>query len=183
VLEVLRQPLEEGCARIARAARTAVFPARFMLVAAMNPCPCGFLGDPIRQCRCTPTQVDRYAGRISGPLRDRIDLVVQVLPVPARALAETAPAEASAIIRQRVSTARGRQTYGLNARLEGRALRERARPDAAGARLLERAAERFGLSARGHDRVLRVSRTIADLAGEAAVAREHIAEALQFRLN
>jgi magnesium chelatase family protein len=183
VLEVLRQPLEEGCARIARAARTSVFPARFMLVAAMNPCPCGFLGDPIRACRCTPTQVDRYAGRISGPLRDRIDLVVQVAPVPARALAEMAPAEASAAIRGRVSAARGRQLHGLNARLEGRALRDHARPDAAGARLLERAAERFGLSARGHDRVLRVSRTIADLAGEARVAREHIAEALQFRLN
>jgi magnesium chelatase family protein len=183
VLEVLRQPLEEGCARIARAARTAVFPARFMLVAAMNPCPCGFLGDPIRVCRCTPTQVDRYAGRISGPLRDRLDLVVQVAPVPARALAETAPAEASAAIRERVAAARRRQTHGLNARLEGRALREHARPDGAGARLLEQATRRFGLSARGHDRVLRVSRTIADLASEPRVAREHIAEALQFRLN
>jgi magnesium chelatase family protein len=183
VLEVLRQPLEEGCARIARASRTAIFPARFMLVAAMNPCPCGFLGDPVRVCRCTPTQVDRYAGRISGPLRDRIDLVVQVAPVPARALAETRLAEASAAIRDRVSAARGRQVLGLNALLEGRALRERAGPDAAGARLLRRAAERFGLSARGHDRVLRVSRTIADLAGAPTVAREHVAEALQFRLN
>jgi magnesium chelatase family protein len=183
VLEVLRQPLEEGCARIARAARTAVFPARFMLVAAMNPCPCGFLGDPIRACRCTPTQIDRYGGRISGPLRDRIDLVVHVAPVPARTLSEATPAEASTVIRDRVSAARGRQLYGLNARLEGRALREHARPDPAGARLLEQAAERFGLSARGHDRVLRVSRTIADLAGDPMVAREHIAEALQFRLN
>jgi magnesium chelatase family protein len=183
VLEVLRQPLEEGCARIARAARTAVFPSRFMLVAAMNPCPCGFLGDPVRVCRCTPTQVDRYAGRISGPLRDRIDLVVQVAPVPARALAETAPTEGSEIIRDRVSAARRRQVHGLNARLEGRALRDHARTDAVGRRLLEQATRRFGLSARGHDRVLRVSRTIADLAGEANVAREHIAEALQFRLN
>ncbi|MGH9313714.1 MAG: YifB family Mg chelatase-like AAA ATPase [Vicinamibacterales bacterium] len=183
VLEVLRQPLEEGCARIARTARTAVFPARFMLVAAMNPCPCGFLGDPIRACRCTPAQIDRYAGRISGPLRDRIDLVVQVAPVPARTLGEAGLGEASTAIRDRVSAARGRQVNELNARLEGRALREHARPDAAGARLLEQAAERFGLSARGHDRVLRVSRTIADLAGAPAVTREHIAEALQFRLN
>jgi magnesium chelatase family protein len=183
VLEVLRQPLEEGCARISRAARTAVFPSRFMLVAAMNPCPCGFLGDPIRVCRCTPIQVDRYAGRISGPLRDRIDLVVQVAPVPSRTLAETGPAEPSSAIRARVSAARGRQIHGLNARLEGRTLREHARPDGSGAHLLEQAAQRFGLSARGHDRVLRVSRTIADLSGEPRVAREHIAEALQFRLN
>ena len=183
VLEVLRQPLEEGCARIARAARTAVFPSRFMLVAAMNPCPCGFLGDPIRVCRCTPVQIERYAGRISGPLRDRIDLVVQVAPVPARTLSENGQAEASSVIRERVSAARRRQIHGLNARLEGRALREHARPDAAGLQLLEQAAQRFGLSARGHDRVLRVSRTIADLAGQSRVAREHIAEALQFRLN
>jgi magnesium chelatase family protein len=183
VLEVLRQPLEEGCARIARAARTAVFPARFMLVAAMNPCPCGFLGDPIRVCRCTPTQIDRYAGRISGPLRDRIDLVVQVAPVPARTLAERETGEPSAVIRDRVSAARLRQVSRLNARLEGRSLREHAKPDAAGARLLEQAAERFGLSARGYDRVLRVSRTIADLAGADRVVREHVAEALQFRLN
>jgi magnesium chelatase family protein len=185
VLEVLRQPLEEGCARIARAARTAVFPARFMLVAAMNPCPCGFLGDPVRACRCTPVQIDRYAGRISGPLRDRLDLVVQVAPVPAQTLSETAASEPTAAICQRVCLARARQAARgrLNARLEGRALRAHAWPDAGGIRLLEQAAERFGLSARGYDRVLRVSRTIADLAGVEAVVREHVAEALQFRLS
>jgi magnesium chelatase family protein len=185
VLEVLRQPLEEGCARIARAARTAVFPARFMLVAAMNPCPCGYLGDPLRACRCTPVQIDRYAGRISGPLRDRLDLVVQVAPVPAQTLSDASPAEPTAAIRGRVCAARARQAARgrLNARLEGRSLRAHARPDAAGLRLLEQAAERFGLSARGWDRVQRVSRTIADLSGAEAVAREHVAEALQFRLS
>jgi magnesium chelatase family protein len=195
VLEVLRQPLEEGCARIARAARTALFPARFMLAAAMNPCPCGFLGDPVRVCRCTPTQITRYAGRVSGPLRDRIDLIVPVAPVPARTLIEAASAEPSAAIRARVCAARARQAgrvnsdgsasgpAPLNARLEGRALREHARPDAEGEHLLEQAAVRFGLSARGYDRVLRVARTIADLAAAARVSREHVAEALQFRLS
>jgi magnesium chelatase family protein len=195
VLEVLRQPLEEGCARIARAARTVVFPARFMLVAAMNPCPCGFLGDPVRVCRCKPSQIEGYSGRISGPLRDRIDLVVQVAPVPPATLTDAAPGEATASVRARVCQARARQAArlglraddagdaSLNARLEGRLLRQHARPDAAGLRLLEDAATRFGLSARGHDRVLRVSRTIADLASADGVTRPHVAEALQFRIS
>jgi magnesium chelatase family protein len=195
VLEVLRQPLEEGCARIARAARTVVFPARFMLVAAMNPCPCGFLGDPVRVCRCKPSQIAGYSGRISGPLRDRIDLVVQVAPVPPATLSAAAPGEPTASVRARVCEARSRQAArlglqandagdaSLNARLEGRLLTRHARPDAAGLRLLEDAVTRFGLSARGHDRVLRVSRTIADLACADAVTRSHVAEALQFRLT
>lgn len=184
VLEVLRQPLEEGCVRIARAARTAVFPARFMLIGAMNPCPCGYLGDSTRPCRCTPMQAARYAARLSGPLRDRIDLSVSVSALPARDLERPSGAEGSANIRERVLAARARQMGrdgGLNARLQGRALRRHAALDAAGRRLLERALQKLALTARGFDRVMRVSRTIADLDGSDAVAAQHLAEALQFR--
>jgi magnesium chelatase family protein len=184
VLDVLRQPLEEGCVRIARAARTAVFPARFMLIGAMNPCPCGYLGDPARACRCTPLQASRYAARLSGPLRDRIDLSVAVNAVPARDLDRPPSAEASEPIRTRVMAARSRQTDRtghLNAQLQGRALRAQVSIDAAGRRLLERALQKLTLTARGFDRLLRVARTIADLEGSETVAAEHLAEALQFR--
>jgi magnesium chelatase family protein len=189
VLEVLRQPMEEGSVTIARAARTAVFPARFVLVAAMNPCPCGYLGDARRPCRCTPVQVARYRGRISGPLRDRIDLSVHVPPVPVTALTESAAGEGSAVVRERVAAARAAQhvRYGqagprTNAALRGGAIARHCRPDDGGRALLRRAVDRLGLSARGHDRVLKVGRTIADLAGSAGVAAEHVAEALQYRL-
>ena len=188
-LEALRQPLEEGRVTITRAARTASFPARFMLLAAMNPCPCGFRGDPRRQCRCSDPQVDRYAGRISGPLRDRIDLVVDV-PAAASMVhqSEEVLEERSEDIRRRVMAARGRQLarFGgpsiLNRQLEGHALRDQCRLDRASTSLLESAIRKFCLSARGSDRVLRVSRTIADLAGADRIAAEHVAEALQYRL-
>jgi magnesium chelatase family protein len=184
VIEVLRQPLEEGCVRIARAVRTVTFPARFMLVAAMNPCPCGYAGDDTRPCRCTPAQVMRYASRLSGPLRDRLDLAVTVSAVPAHELEASAGGESSAAIRNRVVAARGHQMARdgrLNARLQGRLLRERARLDAAGKKVLHDALRKFAVTARGFDRLLRVARTIADLEGDGEVAARHLAEALQFR--
>ncbi len=189
VLEVLRQPLEEGHVTIARAARTAVFPARFVLVAAMNPCPCGYLGDDRRACRCTPLEITRYRGRLSGPLRDRIDLVVEVPAVPLAAIADAACGETSSEVRRRVVLARNRQRsrFGsdgprTNAELRGRAITGDCELDAPSRRLLLGAAKQLGLSARGYDRILKVARTVADLANASAIAREHVAEALQYRL-
>ena len=189
VLEVLRQPLEDGRVTIARAARTAIFPARFVLVGAMNPCPCGYDGDERRACRCTPQQVARYHNRLSGPLRDRIDLIVEVASVPVATVSDAPDGESSASVRARVLAARGRQQgrYGpsgprVNAELRSGLLREHCHLDDAARQLVRVAAERLGLTARGHDRILRVSRTIADLAGEAQIAAEHVAEALQYRL-
>ena len=187
-LEVLRQPLEDGVVRIARAQRTAVFPARFVLIGAMNPCPCGFLGDPRRPCRCTPTQIDRYASRLSGPLRDRIDLTVTVSAVPSSDLTTWQDGEPTEVIRARVEAARSRQLArapatgaSTNARLTPRALRQVSALDARSARLLQEAADKLGLTARAFDRILRVARTIADLAAAEHVAFEHVAEAIQYR--
>ena len=189
VLEVLRQPLEEGAVVVARAARTAVFPARFMFVGAMNPCPCGFASDPVRECRCTPQQVARYRGRLSGPLRDRLDLTVEVPALPPDILNAARVGESSAIVRTRVVAAREcqRARYGAgllrtNAELTPGLMTRHCETDTAGRRLLESAIHRLALSARAYDRVRKVARTIADLAGAERVAADHIAEALQFRL-
>lgn len=185
VLETLRQPLETGVVHVARVSRTTSFPARVMLVGAMNPCPCGFHGDPRRPCHCPPSLVDRYQRRLSGPLRDRFDLGVEVQAVPWSDLAGSEARESSAAVRARVlaarSVQRGRQAT-LNAQLEGRALRAAAPLPAQGRQLLGAAVTRLGLSVRGVSRVLRVARTIADLAGEADIGIPHVAEALQFRV-
>jgi magnesium chelatase family protein len=189
VLEVLRQPLEEGCVSIARAARTAVFPARFVLIGAMNPCPCGFSGDERRPCRCTPVQVAKYRNRLSGPLRDRIDLHVEVPAVPVGIITDATAGEPSASVRERVLSARRVQhtRYGpdgprTNAALAGSRITGICRPDAMGRQLLRRAVDQLGLSARGHDRVLKVARTVADLSGADTIGADHVAEALQYRL-
>ncbi|HEX7047698.1 MAG TPA: YifB family Mg chelatase-like AAA ATPase, partial [Gammaproteobacteria bacterium] len=185
VLEVLREPLESGHIVISRAARQAEFPARFQLIAAMNPCPCGYHGDPAGRCRCTSEQIQRYRGRLSGPLLDRIDLHVEVPRLAGSTLSRLAPGEPSAVVRERVALARERQLQRAgrpNARLEGEALRrDAALPDAA-QQLLDEAAERFGLSARAHDRIRRVARTIADLARSETISRAHVAEAVAYRL-
>ncbi len=184
VLEALRQPLEEGRVTITRASRTSSFPARFMLVAAMNPCPCGFRGDQRRACRCSDPQIERYGGRISGPLRDRIDLFVEVAAVGTTARRN--PEEPSSVIRERVRRARARQRsrFGgarLNSHLGGAELREHCALNPAATSLLEAALQRFCLSARACDRVLRVSRTLADLSGAPHLEPAHVAEAVQFR--
>jgi len=182
-LEALRQPVEEGTVTVSRASMTLSFPSRFMLVAAMNPCPCGYYGDQTRECRCTPPIIQRYVGKISGPLLDRIDIHVEVPAVRYKEMRSEEAGEESAAMRERVERAREvqKQRGHYNARLPGRAVRKHCRLDEAGERLLEKAMERMGLSARAHDRVLRVARTIADLGGEESVRARHVAEAVQYR--
>jgi magnesium chelatase family protein len=189
VLEVLRQPLEEGRVTIARAARTAIFPARFMLVGAMNPCPCGYAGDPLRECRCTPQQVALYRGRLSGPLRDRLDLTVEVPALPVDALAAGSDGESSAAVRARVVEARARQAVrhageqaATNAELTPRLMPKHCACSAAAMWVLRAAITRLAISARGYDRVRKVARTIADLAGEDEISADAMAEALQYRM-
>jgi magnesium chelatase family protein len=188
VLDALRQPAEEGEVALSRAGRTVAYPAAFMLVAAMNPCPCGYYGDRKRACLCGLQDLQRYRRRICGPLLDRVDLHVDVPAVSCEVIGSAGSGEASAAVRARVLLARGIQAERAgsagarcNARLRGAALRRHCAPDAAGRRLLNSAVERLGLSARAHDRILRVARTIADLEGAQAVQARHLAEAVQYR--
>jgi magnesium chelatase family protein len=183
ILELLRQPLEDGQIAIARGGISLTFPSEFMLVAAMNPCPCGYFGDPNRECRCTPPMIQRYVGKISGPLLDRIDIHVEVPPVKYRELRDDQPAEGSASIRERVERAREvqmRRGYP-NARMPAKMIRQHCKLDEPGERTLEVAVQRMGLSARAHDRILKVARTIADLEGVEEIAVRQLAEAVQYR--
>ena len=184
VLEALRQPIEDGAVTVARSTMTICFPSRFMLVAAMNPCLCGFYGDATRECRCTPAMIQRYLGKISGPLLDRIDIHVEVPAVPYQELRGSPSLESSAEIRVRVDRARARQQARggcCNSRMPARSIRKQCTLDDAGERTLEMAVRRLGLSARAHDRILKVARTIADLGESEAVSAKHIAEAVQYR--
>jgi magnesium chelatase family protein len=184
-LEALRQPLEERAIAVVRARKTIIFPADFMLVAALNPCPCGHLGNRLRTCTCSLLAINRYRAKLSGPLLDRIDMHVEVPAVAYRDLAMGGGGESSAVVRERVETARARQRDRgprPNARLTGRELLAVAPLDPDGHRLLERAVERLALSARAIDRVRRLARTIADLDASTAVCVPHIAEALQYRV-
>ncbi len=184
VLEVLREPLETGHITISRAARQADFPARFQLVAAMNPCPCGYLGHPTQPCRDTPDQIARYRARISGPLLDRIDIQVSVPALTEDELMQAGAGEASAAIRARVEAARARQLARQgkpNAALGTQEIEQLCRLDEAGEGLLKQAIARLNLSARAYHRILRLARSVADLAGSDAITTAHLAEAIQYR--
>lgn len=188
VLEVLRQPLEDGHVTIARAAMSLTFPARFMLAAAMNPCPCGFFNDPSRECTCTPPLIQRYVSKISGPLLDRIDIHIDMPAVKYRELREAEGGDTSDTVRKRVVAARERQLaryqgekIHANAQMSTRQVRKYCDLTADCERLLENAVNRLGLSARAHDRILKVARTIADLEGAESIGHAHISEAIQYR--
>jgi len=190
VLEMLRQPLEDAQVSISRAALSLTYPANFMLVAAMNPCPCGFLGDSHQQnsCTCTPPMIQRYRSRLSGPLLDRIDLHIEVPRVPHKDLATDKATETSAEVRTRVNQARQLQRqrlsdFGLhtNSQMQSRHIGRFCKLDSAGEQLLEQVTCRLGLSARSYTRILKLARTIADLAGNETIERQHLAEAVQYR--
>ncbi|MDQ3621813.1 MAG: YifB family Mg chelatase-like AAA ATPase [Verrucomicrobiota bacterium] len=188
-LEVMRQPLEDGRVTISRAAGSMTFPAEFMLIAAMNPCPCGYFGDPKRECRCTPVQVERYRQRISGPLLDRIDIHVEVPAVEFREMASNESAEPSTEIRARVVKVREVQQarFGpgskvrCNARMSSRQIKAFCHLEEAASGLLQMAMSELSLSARAYDRILKVARTIADLDGQEQIAPQHVGEAIQYR--
>ncbi|MDP3281168.1 MAG: ATP-binding protein, partial [Nitrosomonas sp.] len=185
VLEVLREPLESGKITISRAARQAEFPAQFQLIAAMNPCLCGYLGHPNGKCHCTPDQVARYRARISGPLLDRIDMQIEVPAVPQEELMrQRVTGERSSIIRARVTESHQRQLDRqgkTNSRLGVKEIDQHCALDNASETLLKQAINRLNLSARAYHRILKVARTIADLAGVKKISNQHIAEAIQYR--
>jgi magnesium chelatase family protein len=188
VLDVLRQPLEDGEVTISRALMSVTFPARFVLAAAMNPCQCGFYGDVLHQCSCTPPLIQRYLAKISGPLLDRIDLHINVPAVKYKELSQDDKAEESAVIRDRILTVRGQQyqrlnAFGIfcNAQMTPRTLRRFCKLDAESEKQMENAITKIGLSARAYDRVLRVSRTIADLENADKICARHVSEAIQYR--
>jgi magnesium chelatase family protein len=188
-LESLRQPLEEGVVTISRASHSATFPADFVLVAAMNPCPCGYLGDAKHQCKCSPIGVEKYLARLSGPLLDRIDLHIEVPAVPFEDLSRPADGTGSGEMRKQVAAAReiqakrfaGRSGGGPNGRMTSRQVREFCPLDEEARGLLGAAMADLGLSARAHDRILLVARTVADLAGGGAITSDHLAEAIGYR--
>ena len=189
VLEVMRQPIEERRITISRARFTVDYPASFMLIASMNPCPCGYYNHPDKECMCAPGMVHKYLNKISGPLLDRIDLHVEVTPVDFEKLSEARLSEKSERIRERVVAAREIQTArydkikGMhsNAMMGSKQVREICKIDEQGQALLKQAMEKLGLSARAYDRILKVSRTIADLAGSKNIKTDHLAEAIQYR--
>jgi magnesium chelatase family protein len=189
VLEVMRQPLEDGHVTIARAALSVSFPSRFMLAAAMNPCPCGFFGDPNRDCHCTPTLIQRYVSKISGPLLDRIDIHIEVPAVKYKELRSKGDVEPSSAVRERVVAARNIQLKRYasekmvyaNSQMPPKLIRTHCQISADGEKILETAIQRMGLSARAHDRILKVARTIADLDETANIESKHLSEAIQYR--
>jgi magnesium chelatase family protein len=188
VLEVLRQPMEDGCVTISRALMSITYPARFMLVAAMNPCPCGYFSDPHHECTCTYTKIHRYRSKVSGPLMDRIDIHVEVPGVPYRDLSSQEETTNSADIRERMKLARriqsqrlGRTKIHCNAQMNSRQIRRYCTVDGDSHRLLEGAIDKLGLSARAYNRVLRIGRTIADLEGSEKIGANHVSEAIQYR--
>jgi len=187
-LEVLRQPLEDQQVTISRAMGSVTFPANLMLVAAMNPCPCGFRADPRRQCNCTPMQIERYLSRISGPLLDRIDIHIEVPPVPFRELSNQQPGKSSSTMRDEVVAARERQLArfsghgtNVNGKMKAREIRTHCLLEASAETLLKTAMEDMGLSARAHDKILRIGRTIADLDDSEKIGDHHLSEAINFR--
>lgn len=188
VLEGLRQPLEDRTVTVTRTHSTSTYPCSFMLVSACNPCPCGFLGDGDRPCRCTPVQITRYFGKISGPLLDRIDLQVEVPRVPFEQLADTVTPESSEAIRSRIESARqiqakryARRNFSLNSEMKPRDIKRFCQMDSQADDLLRGAFNKLGLSARGYDRILKIARTIADLEGSPGITEAHLAEAIQYR--
>ena len=187
-LEVLRQPLEDGVVTISRAMGSLTFPANLMLVAAMNPCPCGYRGDPKRQCKCNPMQVERYTARISGPLLDRLDIHIEVPPVPFRELSDqtvgtTSEKMKSDVLRAREAQQRrfGKGSLRLNGRMTPSQIRKYCKLESDAESLLKTAMEEMGLSARAHDKILRIGRTIADLDGSDNIAQHHLSEAINYR--